>query len=139
MATLSTGTIRVRKPNSSTWVDLPVPYHDGLSYEIETLVEDARDATGTFTGATVGYDKIKLNITYPPLDDDECRKVMSFFDRERGGVFKFYCNFYDPRVGARVTRFMYVGNRSFKPWIIEETTVGRPKKWIDVQANFIEV
>lgn len=137
MATLTSGHIQVKKTSNGVWVDLPVPKKDGVTYEIQTVVDDARDASGTFIGSTVGQDKIKLNISYPPLDDDELRKILSVFDRERGGKFRVYVRFYDPRVGARTTRYMYVGDRSFDPWKIDGN--GKPVKWMNCKCNLIEV
>lgn len=136
---LQTGLIRVKKTANGSWVDLPVPKYGGLKIEIQTNVNEARDATATFNGETIGQDKIKLNIDYPPLDDDEARKVLSFFDRERGGVFKCYVNFYDPRIGGRTTRYMYVGNRSLEPWKCPVANNGKPEKWLNLQCNLIEV
>lgn len=136
---VATGLIRIKKTANGQWIDLPVPKYGGIKYEIQTNVDEARDATGTFAGSTIGQDKIKLNIEYPPLDDDEARSVLSIFDRERGGVFKVYVNFYDPRIGGRTTRYMYVGNRSLEPWKAPVSAGGKPEKWLNLVCNLIEV
>lgn len=135
---LTTGYVRVKKTLTSAWIELPVPAEGGVTYEIQTIIDDARNSSGTLVGSPVGQDKIKLNIEYPPLDDAELQKILSVFDRERGGVYKCYVEFYDPRARSRVVRYMYVGDRSFDPWIVPSTKVGQPKKWINCQCNLIE-
>lgn len=136
---LQKGLIRFRATTTSPWIDLPVPKYGGLTIEIQTNVDEARDATGSFTGTTIGQDKIKLNISYPPLSSEEAASVLSLFDRERGGVFKFYVNYFDPRTNNRQTRYFYVGNRSLEPFKCPVANGGKPEKYLNMQCNFIEV
>lgn len=136
---LTTGYIRIKASKTATWKELPVPAEGGVTMEIQTIVDDARNATGNFIGTPVGQDKVKLNIKYPPLDDAELQSVLAPFDRERGGTYKVFVEYYDPRTRTRMVRQMYVGDRSFDPWIVESARVGRPKKWINCQCNLIEV
>lgn len=139
MATiLPTGLIKVKKYISDAWVNLPVPAEGGVSYEIQTTVDDARNANNTMIGNPVGTDKIKLNIKYPPLTDAELNSILKVFDREQGGSFFVYVNYYDPRIMQRRTSYMYVGDRSFEPWIVPSVNVGVPKRWINCQCNLIE-
>jgi len=139
MATLlPTGYVKIKININDPWVNLPLPAYDGVTMEIQTTVDDARNASNTMIGNPVGSDKIKLNISYPPLTDDELHSILRVFDREQGGSFFVYVNFYDPRTMQRVTRYMYVGDRSFDPWIVPSIEVGAPKRWINVQCNLIE-
>ncbi len=138
MAILKDTYIRVRVRRSDSWIDLPTPAEEGVSYEIQTVVDDARNADGMMIGNPIGLDKIKLNIKYPPLTDDELHLIMSIFDRNQGGSFFVYVNFYDPRIQRRVTKYMYVGDRSFDPWIVPDVTTGIPNKWVNCQCNLIE-
>jgi hypothetical protein len=132
------GYIKIKKTLNGSWITLPTPKEDGVTYEIQTIVDDARNSAGNVIGNPVGTDKIKLNIEYPPLSDDELHQVMSIFDRDQNGSFFVYVNFYDPRIQQRVTRYMYVGDRSFQPWIIDNPQLGTPRKWINCQCNLIE-
>lgn len=129
----------VRVNVNGTWHDLPVPAKDGLSYEIQTVVDAGRDATGTMIGNVVGTDKIKLNIKYPPLSDEDMRYIIGLFDKDGGGAYQVLANFYDPRRGYRVTKQMYVGDRSFKPYLVKSAADGVPYLWDDFECNLIEV
>jgi hypothetical protein len=133
------GLIQYRNPNSSTWNDLPCPAHGGLSYTISTIVDSGRDATGHVIGNVIGDDKYKLTITYPPLPDEVLRKVLNAFDNMKGGSFFNYIRFYDPSSGNRVTKYMYVGDRTFEPYQIDDVSTGIPAFWQNIKANLIEV
>lgn len=138
MANLDRGLIKVKVSPYEDWRDLPVPAEGGLKYEIQTTVDAARNSANVMIGNPIGQDKIKLSITYPPLTQSELRDIMSVFDREQGGAYKVYVNYFDPRVGYRVTRYMYVGDRSFEAWIVPDPDWGEPRRWTNVQCNLIE-
>lgn len=135
---LPTGLIKIKKNISDAWINLPVPAEDGVTYEIQTTVDDARNANNTMIGNPVGTDKIKLNVKYPPLTDGELNSIIRVFDREQGGSFFVYVNYYDPRIMSRRTSYMYVGDRSFEPWIVPSVNAGVPKRWVNCQCNLIE-
>ncbi len=130
------GYIRV-SPDKHTWQSIPTPAQGSGTIEINTIVNGGRNITGDFIGETVGNDKCKINLSYGALDDDSFRWFMKLFDREHGGHFINYVEFYDPRVGQRVIREMYVGDRRGTPHLVDGT--GRPELWLDVQCNLIEV
>lgn len=138
MGILTDGYVRVTTTPGGNWVNLPVPAEGGVSYEIQTTVDAARNAANTVIGEPIGPDKIKLNIKYPPLTDEQLNVILGVFDREQGGSFKVYVDYYDPRYQRRVVRRMYVGDRSFDPWIVESVVKGAPRKWINCQCNLIE-
>lgn len=139
MATiLPNGYIKIKTSAGGAWVNLPVPAEGGVSYEIQTTVDAARNANNTMIGNPVGSDKIKLNVKYPPLTDSELHDILSVFDREQGGSFFVYVNFYDPRLQSRRTAYMYVGDRSFDPWIVDSPNAGVPRKWVNCTCNLIE-
>lgn len=138
MALIDDGYIRIKTTPNRAWVNLPVPKEGGVSYEIQTIVDDARNSASIMMGNPVGLDKIKLNIAYPPLTDAELNSILKLFDREQSGQFKVYVNFYDPRVMQRVTRYMYVGDRSFDPWIVPSPSQGAPRRWVNCNCNLIE-
>jgi hypothetical protein len=135
---LPTGLFKVKRTQADAWHNLPVPAEGGVSYEIQTTVDNARNANNTMIGNPVGTDKLKINIKYPPLTDSELNSIMSLFDREQGGSFFVYVNYYDPRIQSRRTSYMYVGDRSFEPWIVPSVNTGVPKRWVNCQCNLIE-
>lgn len=132
------GYIKIKTSLDGAWRSLPDPAQDGVTYEIQTTVSEARNSLGTFVGSPVGQDKIKLNITYPPLTDAQLNSLLSLFDRENGGSYQVFVNYYDPRVRQRVTRLMYVGDRSFDPIMVGDPNSGEPTYWTNVTCNLIE-
>ena len=121
------------------WQNLPTPKLDSGTVEVVTNVDGGRNATGNFIGQTVGADKCKLNLAFPPLTDDEFHGLLSLFDRSQGGAFTFWVRFYDPRVQAKVVKKMYIGDRKGDPFRIASTTAGVPTHWLNVTANMVEV
>lgn len=121
------------------WQNLPIPAQDSGGIEIQTNVDGGRNAMGNFIGQVIGDDKIKLNLTFPPLTNAEFHTLLSFFDRSQGGAFTFWVRFYDPRVDAKVIKHMYIGDRMGDPFRVQSTTTGKPDYWLNVQANMVEV
>lgn len=136
--TVKYGFIQVANSVNGPWTSIPVPAKDGCALEISTIVDSARNAVGSMIGNTVGDDKVKLTLNYPPLPDADFRNLLVLFDREHGGAFKKYVKFWDPRVGTQVIRLMYVGDRSGKPYFGDSTS-GKPEYWTNVKANLVEV
>jgi hypothetical protein len=121
------------------WQNIPLPKLDSGKVEFATNVDGGRNATGNFIGQTVGADKCKLNLAFPPLTDDEFHDFVVLFDRAQGGAFTFYVKFYDPRVQAKVIKKMYVSDRSGDPFRVGSTAAGVPSHWLNVTANLVEV
>lgn len=121
------------------WQNIPLPKMTSGNIEVVTNVDGGRNAAGTFIGQTVGADKIKLNLSFPPLTDAEFHALLSLFDRAQGGKFTFWVKFYDPRVQSKVIKKMYVGDRSGEPFRVGNVGTGVPSHWLNVQANLIEV
>lgn len=136
MSNLTKGWIKVLV--NGTWRDLPIPAKEGAKYEVQTFVDAARDATGTMIGNEVGLDKIGLTLKYPPLTDEEFADLLSVFDKDRSGAFKCHVSYYDPRQRRRLTKYMYVGNRSGEPCMVDPAT-GVPKLWRNVQCDLVEI
>lgn len=136
MAKYSKGWIKVLV--GGVWRDLPVPAKEGAKYEVQTFVDAARDATGTMIGNEVGLDKIGITLEYPPMTDDEFAELLQVFDKDRGGQFKAYVNYYEPRQRRRVTKYMYVGNRSGEPRMVDPET-GIPRLWANVKCDLVEI
>jgi hypothetical protein len=122
-----------------SWQNIPLPKLDSGTLEYATNVDGGRNASGRFIGQTIGSDKMKLNLAFPPLTDTEFHDFLSLFDRAQGGKFTFYVKFYDPRTQAKVIKQMYVGDRSGDPFRVGTTSTGVPSHWLNVKANLVEV
>jgi hypothetical protein len=121
------------------WQDIPTPKLDSGTLEYATNVDGGRNAAGTFIGQTVGADKVKLNLSFPPLTDTEFHTLLSFFDRARGGSFVVWAKFYDPRVQTKIIKQMYVGDRLGDPFRVGDVATGVPTHWVNAKANLVEV
>lgn len=139
MSSVKSGYIQYATSHNGDFKDLPIPKKDGCKFEINTIVDSGRDANGNLIGNVVGQDKIKINIEYPPLTDEELHSVLKIFDREQSGSFTIYVKFYDPRKRRKVIKQMYVGNRTFSPFLVGNPQVGIPMRWTGVVCNLIEV
>ena len=124
---------------SYSWQSIPMPKLDSGTLEFTTNVDGGRNATGTFIGQTVGSDKCKLNLVFPPLTDTEFHNLLVLFDRAQGGEFTFWVKFYDPRVQAKIIKKMYIGDRTGDPFRVGSTSTGVPTHWLNVSANMVEV
>jgi len=122
-----------------SWQNIPLPKVDSGELVFSTNVDGGRNATGTFIGQTVGSDKCKLTLAFPPLTDTEFHTFVSLFDRSQGGTFTFWAKFYDPRVRAKVIKKMYIGDRKGDPFRVGTTSGGVPSHWLNVSADLIEV
>lgn len=128
--------IRVSKDKRS-WYSLPTPKKGSGKFEVNTIVNGGRNVHGDFIGEVVGHDKCKLSLQWAALTDEEWRSVLRLFDRDTGGSYINYVEAYDPRLGQRVVRTMYAGDRKSDPYEVDDN--GKPMIWINCQCNLIEV
>jgi hypothetical protein len=90
-------------------------------------------------GNLIGEDKMKLDITYPPLDSEQLGELLRLFDRQSGGSFINNVRFYDPRTNKRITKRMYVGERTYSPYIQPNPAVGTGALYDNITINLVEV
>jgi hypothetical protein len=136
---VKTGFVEIKAPGASTWKPTPLPSHGGLRYVISTAVDAGRDARGFLVGNVVGDDKMKLEITYPPLDAAQLGELLRMFDRSQGGSFINDVRFYDPRTNNRITKRMYVGDRGYSPYWAPYPGGGTGALYQDITINLVEV
>lgn len=116
---------------------LPPPELGSGRISISTIVDGGRNTQGVFVGATVGDDKLKIEMNMGDLSPEEFRNFLKIFDRAQGGKFVNKFRVYDPRINDFRNITMYVGDRSGTPYLVGSN--GLPLYIKDVQANLIEV
>jgi hypothetical protein len=124
---------------SYNWHALPVPKMDSGDFELITNVDGGRNANGDFIGQTVGSDKLKINLSYPPLTAQQLHDILIMSDRDQGGQYTVWVRWYDPRYMTKRVFHMYWGDRGGSPFRVSNPTIGEPDFYQNVTINFIEV
>lgn len=103
---------------------------------VSTQVDGGRNVNGDFIGQVVGATKYKYEINFKTMDPAEIQELLRRMDHTIGGSFQNQFLVFDPARNDFVVRTMYVGDRSGRPFKVKD---GRPERWLDSQANLIEV
>lgn len=119
-------------------IALPAPEWGSSGVAISTMVDGARNTYGDFVGSVVGDDKLKIDMSFPQLSNEQMAQFLRIFDRRQGGRFINRFRVFDPRVNGFVYLDMYVGDRTGVPYLVDKRTM-RPAFWSDVQANLIQI
>lgn len=122
---------------TATGIAIPAPIMGSGGTTISTLVSDGRNTAGTFIGTPIGDDKLKVEMSFPKLTPAEMAAFLRLFDRKQGGHFVNTFRIFDPRENDFVYMDMYVGDRSGRPLLVNQSTF-RPDAWADVKANLIQ-
>lgn len=114
-------------------IGLPIPKR-GLNYIITTTVDSARNSEAQVAGSKVGRDQIKLDsLEWAYLDAKVWARVLRELKK-----FKVLIRYYDPVEEKWMSRYMYPGDRSFKPNKIDRKT-GIPINYIDCKCNLTDM
>lgn len=114
-------------------VEFPMPRR-GLGMQVATLVDSARNANGVFVGQKIGRDQQKIDgLEWAYLSAEQWSTMLSIFDSN----FIVTVRYPNMVTGDWVSRRMYVGDRSAKPFMLDEET-GLPKSYIDCKFNLID-
>ena len=103
--------------------------YQGLGQEDETIVDEARDVTGTMVGDIIAR-KSKVLVHFRPLTQDE----MYTFKTAISSYF-VTIKFWDNRTRALKEIKAYVGTHNEKIWMTDDNGVAW---WSDFDCNFIE-
>jgi hypothetical protein len=114
-------------------ITLPYPSNASGKQIHSTMVNQARTADGVMRGEVIGC-VAKVELKWRVLTPATWTALCNFFDKH----FTFSCEYYDMVKNAYSTRIFYVGDRSAQPFIVDSAT-GKPKYWLDCQANIIGV
>lgn len=123
---------------TSNGVALPPPAMGSGTVTISTIVDGGRNTNGDFIGSVVGGDKLKVNMSFKVLTNDQIMTLLRIFDREQGGRFVNRFRVFDPRINDFRWLDMYVGDRSGTPYMVNPDTM-KPSFWTDIQANLIQI
>ena len=111
---------------------LPMTKVDSGKQTVATMVSDGRNAMATFIGQKIGRDQAKVEYVAPFLTASEWGEILRIFDRE----FVNDVTFFDMVSGARITRKMYVNDRTATPYAIDDN--GNVTVWKDCSLNLID-
>ena len=139
--------IWVCKDTNGPYTPLPWPKR-GLSLDVMTIVDFARNANGVVVGQKIGRDQQKLNsMEWPYLTAAQWKTVLQLF---RPG-FYVYVKYISPETNGLTTRKMYPGDRSAEPWMMDvngtkvtdpdhpEISIVKPLYYINCKVNIIDV
>lgn len=111
---------------------LPNPETSSGKGTIATMVNSGRNANAVVTAQKIGRDQGKTELFWKYMDKEEWERILQFFDQN----FFFNFTYYSPVDQTRITRKYYVGDRTYKPFDIDET--GNPTAYAEVSLNVID-
>lgn len=115
-----------------TIVHLPNPDTDSADGIISTLVNSGRNAAAIVTAQKLGRDQNKTEMKWNYLSKEEWEKMVRFWNKN----FFFMFTYYSDVSGTKITRKFYIGDRSRKPFDIDNN--GNPTAYKDCSANVID-
>lgn len=113
-------------------VKMPIPASGSLKQTTITVVDSARNANAVVIGQKIGRDQSKLEFVAPFLTASEWSNILSIFERS----FINSVTYYDQQKGTKITREMYVNDRTAEPYSIDEN--GNVTVWKDCSFNLID-
>ena len=118
--------------NGGGVVYIPNPDLDSAEGLISTLVNSGRSAEGVVTAQKIGRDNNKTSMKWNYLEKDEWERMVRFWDKN----FFFNFTYYSDVTGTKITRKFYVGDRSRKPFNVDNN--GFPTAYKDCSANVVD-
>ena len=118
--------------NGGEVVYIPNPDTDSADGLISTLVNSGRSAEGVVTAQKIGRDNNKTSMKWNYLEKDEWERMVRFWDKN----FFFNFTYYSDVTGTKITRKFYVGDRSRKPFNVDDN--GFPIAYKDCSANVVD-
>ena len=118
--------------NGGEVVYIPNPDTDSADGLISTLVNSGRSAEGVVTAQKIGRDNNKTSMKWNYLEKEEWERMVRFWDKN----FFFNFTYYSDVTGTKITRKFYVGDRSRKPFNVDNN--GFPIAYKDCSANVVD-
>lgn len=113
-------------------VTMPQP-HRGLTIDVATIVDSARNANGEVVGQKVGRDQQKLsNLEWVFLPAETWQSLLRVLDSS----FFVSVTYPDMVQGGWTTRTMYPGDRHAEPMWLDEN--GVPSYYLNCKVNLID-
>ena len=113
-------------------VELPEPSE--YSGSTSTIVDSARNVSGTVIGSVVRSDVAKIELKWRYLTAHQWANVLSLFTNH----FYNSVTFYNQATADYTTREMYVGDRKAGMWRRHPDT-GEILGWVDCSLSLVEV
>ncbi|MBQ8299570.1 MAG: hypothetical protein IJX99_06960 [Clostridia bacterium] len=105
---------------------------DSGKQTVATMVSDARNAQGVFIGQKIGRDQSKVEYVASALTAQEWSEILMIFERS----FVNDVTYFDMVTGSKITRKMYVNDRTASPLAVDEE--GNVTVWKDCALNLID-
>lgn len=106
----------------------------GLTNQVATIVDSARNTNGVMVGQKVGRDQVKIDsLEWAYLTATQWSAILKEFKN-----FYVTVTYPDMVENTWVTKKMYPGDRSAQPFHINMTT-GMPEDYINCKVNLIDV
>ena len=118
--------------NGGEVVYIPNPDTDSAEGLISTLVNSGRSAERVVTAQKIGRDNNKTSMKWNYLEKEEWERMVRFWDKN----FFFNFTYYSDVTGTKITRKFYVGDRSRKPFNVDNN--GFPTAYKDCSANVVD-
>ena len=118
--------------NGGEVVYIPNPDTDSADGLISTLVNSGRSAESVVTAQKIGRDNNKTSMKWNYLEKEEWERMVRFWDKN----FFFNFTYYSDVTGTKITRKFYVGDRSRKPFNVDNN--GFPTAYKDCSANVVD-
>ena len=113
-------------------VELPCP--SDLSYEGQQTVDSARNANAEVIAQKINRRMVKLSgITWNVLSPEDVTKILNCIETFSGTL-----QYYDPKEGGMISRQMYWGDYSVKPYWSDKGT-GEPTLFVQLSASLIDM
>ena len=110
----------------------PMTKVDTGKQTVATLVNDSRNALGVFIGQKIGRDQGKVEFVAPILNASEWSEILLIFENS----FVNDVTYFDMVTNQKVTRRMYVNDRTATPYAVDEE--GNVTVWKDCSLNLID-
>ena len=111
---------------------LPMTKVDTGKQTVATIVNDSRNALGAFIGQKIGRDQSKIEFVAPALTASEWSSILAIFENS----FVNNVTYYDMVSGQKITRKMYVNDRTATPLAVDDN--GNVLVWKDCSLNLID-
>lgn len=113
-------------------IKIPNPDNTSGKGTISTLVNSGRNASAVVTAQKIGRDQDKSELSWNYLPKEIWEQMVRFWDAN----FFFTFNYYSPVAGAKISRKCYIGDRTWKPFNVDEN--GIPTAYKDCSANVVD-
>ena len=114
-------------------VSIHTPSSSSGKQTITTAVDAGRNNMAEVIANKLGRDQSKLELSWSYLSANEWKQILDIFENS----FVNTVEYYDMQKGERISRLMYVGDRSGRPFKVD--AYRNPTGYLECQANLIDM